>query len=201
MKKINRKISYALICSLIAILFTSCSDKDYFFEENIQVTNKISTGTYEYLASMPNQFSQFVSVIDLTNSKDLINSANYTIIAPQNFSIERFVFEYGKKDITEFSMDELDALLKRYVINTKITSDVLGDALQVASEGDQELVFTIRQENWKGVENIGPEYISIDNLKDIDDDKDNIRVKVVTPDLETSTGIVQVLSKNHLFGF
>lgn len=195
------KISFVLIFGVALGLLSACSDEDYFTVDPITVSKTIDSDTYSYLASHPEQFAAFVEVIDLSNSKELINRENTTVLVPQNYSISRFVFEQGKKELSDFQPDELLDYLRQYVVRTRIVSEDLSDPISTENEFGHELVFEVKKEKWKGVDNIGPEYISVYNLKDLNDDKDDIQVKVVTPDLVTSTGIVQVLTNEHLFGF
>jgi len=201
MKIFNMKIDFVLIYSIILVLLVGCSEQDYFKTEPIVATGKIDSDTYTYLVSKPEQFSDFVEIIDLTNSKDLINSIDHTILAPQNYSINRFVFENGKNEITDFPVADLNLLLQMYIINSKVISDALIDPITISNINGDEIIFQIKRESWKGVDNAGPEYISIINLKNIEDDTDDVQAKVVTPDIETISGIVQVLSIDHLFGF
>ncbi len=201
MQKFRKEISLILLFGLVLVLFDACSNEDYFTADPVANSKTIDSDTYNYLASQPAQFGAFVEVIDLSNSKDLINSANSTVIAPQNYSIKRFVFEQGKEKLSDFQAEDLQNLLKQYIINARIVSEDLTEPISVQNVFGNELVFEIKREKWKGVDNIGPQYISLLNFKNIDDDKDNIQVKVVTPDLQTATGIVHVLTNDHLFGF
>lgn len=201
MQKIKKEISFILIYALVLVLFGACSDEDYFSADPISNQAAITSDTYTYLASKPEQFSSFLEVIDLTNSQELINTLNSTVIAPQNNSIKRFLEELGEEQVSDISTEILLDHLKKYVVNTKVTSVDLAEPLTAPNVYGHDLIFEIKREKWKGVDNVGPQYISVYNLKDIGDDTDDIEVKVVTPDLETTSGIVQVLAKDHLFGF
>lgn len=187
--------------SFILILLSSCSNQDYFSSIPISRATTIDANTYSYLASISDEFSLFVELIDSTESKELINSIGTTVIAPHNYSIERYVFESGKEKITEFSKADLFKLIKRYIIPIKVSSWDFIDTVHVNNLLGDKMLFEIKRDKWKGVDNIGPQYILINNLKNIEDDKDDIQVKVITPDIETSSGILHVLSKDHLFGF
>lgn len=201
MQKFKKEISYILCFGLVLVLFGACSDEDYFSSNPVSNPPTIDSDTYTYLTSKPAQFSAFVEAIDLSNTRDLVNSTNSTVIAPQNYSIERFVFEQGKKELSDFQAEELENIVKQYIINLRIVSEDLIEPISTSNVFGHELVFEIKREKWKGVDNIGPQYISVYNFKDMDDDKDDVQVKVVTPDLATTTGIVQVLTNDHLFGF
>jgi hypothetical protein len=201
MQKFKKELSFILIFGLVVALFGACSDEEYFKADPIANSKTIDIDTYTYLSSKPDQFSAFVEVIDLSNSKELINNANSTVIAPQNYSIKRFVFEQGKETLSDFQAEELQNLLKQYIVNARIVSEDLTQPVSTTNIFGGELVFEIKREKWKGVDNIGPQYISLNNLKNINDDKDDIQVKVVTPDLQTTTGVVHVLTNDHLFGF
>ena len=193
--------NYRLIVFVFSLLFGSCTSNDYLISEEIPSSTMINMSTYDYLASKPAQFDQFLRIIDLTNSKESINSNDYTILIPQNGSIEEFVFENGKEEIDEFQTSDLVTLLNKYIVSQKITTDLTIDKLEVMSLFGDKLIFSLKKESWKGVENIGPMYLSINNLKIVDNDKDDVMIKVVTPDIETNTGVLHILSVNHLFGF
>ena len=201
MHKIKIELRFVLIFSLVLVLFGACSDDDYFTADPVRKQTAITSDTYTYLSSKPDQFGAFVELIDLTDSKDLVNGSNSTILAPQNYSVNRLVEELGKESLADIQSDLLMELVKKYVVTSKITSEDLNEPVTVTNVFGHELVFEIKREVWKGVDNIGPQYISVYNLKDSDVDTDDIEVKVVTPDLETSSGIIQVLAKEHLFGF
>lgn len=202
MKEINCNYRFIVFFFVLSVFFTSCTEEEYFFTENIPSTKNVDMNTYDYLASKPAQFEKFVEIIDLTNSEDLINSQDYTVLAPQNTSIERYIFENGKKEIGDFETIELDSLLNQYVFDQKITSDLaLANTIETVNLNDDQVEFSIEREKWKGVENVGASYLSVLNLKDVEDDKDDILVKVVTPDMVTTTSIVHILSLDHLFGF
>ena len=202
MKEINNNYRFIVFFFVLSVFFTSCTEEDYFFSENIPPNKNVDMNTYDYLASKPEQFEQFVKIIDSTNSEDLINSQDYTVLAPQNSSIEKYIFENGKMEIGDFETIELDSLLNQYLFDQKITSDLAAtNPIETVNLNDGQVEFSIERETWKGVENVGASYLSVLNMKDVEDDKDDILVNVVTPDMETTTGIVHILSLDHLFGF
>jgi hypothetical protein len=202
MKEINNNYRFIVFFFVLSVFFTSCTEEEYFFTENIPSTKNVDMNTYDYLASKPAQFEQFVKIIDSTNSEDLINSQDYTVLAPQNGSIERYILENGKMEIGDFETIELDSLLNQYLFVQKITSDLAAaDKFETFNLNDNQIEFSIEGETWKGVPSVGANYLSVLNMKDVEDDKDDVLVKVVTPDMVTTTGIVHILSLDHLFGF
>lgn len=202
MKEINNNYRFIVFFFVLSVFFTSCTEEEYFFTENISSSKNVDMNTYDYLASKPAQFEQFVKIIDLTDSEDLINSQDYTVLAPQNGSIERYILESGKMEIGDFEAIELDSLLNQYVFDLKITSDLAAaNIFEAVNLNEDQIVFSIERETWKGVENVGASYLSVLNMKDVADDKDDILVKVVTPDMMTTTSVVHILSLDHLFGF
>ena len=111
--------SLPFIAALLLVLNTSCLDEpltiDTFKQERMG----------EFLETRPEQFSEFVKLLDTTDVLGLVNAyGDYTLFAPTNEAMRVFYQEKGMKSLSDLELDSLrkiayDHLIKGYEVLTE----------------------------------------------------------------------------------
>ncbi|HEY9258607.1 hypothetical protein [Chitinophaga sp.] len=121
----------ALLATLAMMIFSACRKDNYYVDGGLsqQSEEEKRMSVYEFLASRPNHmFDSLVKIIDLTNSKALVNQANITFYAAPNNAVLRLQRNYTPDDrqtpkpLADIGKDTLLTLLGRFIIpNAKVS--------------------------------------------------------------------------------
>jgi hypothetical protein len=115
----------------IALILSACQKNDYYVDGGLsgQPESEKSMSAYDFLASRPNHlFDSLIKIINLTNTKALINQQNITLYASPNDAVMRFQRRFTPSDkqaprpLSKIGIDTLKMLLNRFIVpNTNIT--------------------------------------------------------------------------------
>ncbi|WP_339070940.1 hypothetical protein [Chitinophaga sp. 212800008-4] len=156
MKKIAIKKAI-LMAGAAMMLLTACRKNNYYIDGGLsgQSAAEMQMTVYDFLASRADhQFDSLIKIIDLTNSKTLVNQPNITFFALNNKAVQRFQLNFkpddrqGARPLDEIGKDTLVKLLGRFIIpNMRISLEqavkdgqkyyaaVNGDSLYIAGKG------------------------------------------------------------------
>ncbi|NSL90891.1 hypothetical protein [Chitinophaga solisilvae] len=124
MKK-NIAFTAAVLMTAVIALFTSCRKTNYYLDGGLsgQSEAEKNLSVYDFLASRSNHmFDSLIKIIDLTNSKALVNQQNITFFAVPNKGVRRLQLNYVPDDkqapraLEAISKDTLLMLLNRFII-------------------------------------------------------------------------------------
>tara|TARA_R110000868_G_scaffold198972_2_gene445574 strand:+ start:937 stop:1551 length:615 start_codon:yes stop_codon:yes gene_type:complete len=193
---------------VLAVVMASCTE-EYFIESG-PASGVVNMTSYDYLNSDPDNFSVMVQMIDLTDRKALVNQDNITLFALQNESILNYLGSMDYSSLAEADVDDLDSLLQKYIIvdakmlRSGITSGLGND---VVTANTINMNVKIESDEYKGVQNVGAKniiYTDADLYASLKADKKNTtaaEVIVTSGDIQTTNGVIHVLSDEHKFGF
>lgn len=193
---------------VLAVVMASCTE-DYFIESG-PASGVVNMTSYDYLSSKPDNFSELVKLIDHTDRKALVNQDNITLFALQNKSILDYLGSMDYSSVAEADVDDLDSLLQKYIIvdakmlRSGITSG-LGDDVVTANAINMNVKLV--SDEYKGVQNVGAKniiYTDADLYASLKADKKSTtaaEVIVTSGDIQTTNGVIHVLSDEHKFGF
>ena len=142
----NKSIKHSLVVlltgvSLAGFTFTSCTD------EPLSITTFEQEMMGEYMAKRPDQFSEFVKLLDTTEVLGLLNAyGEYTLFAPDNSAMKAFYASKGKTSLKGFTLDTLtkiayDHIIKGYEVPTE---EFLDGLLPFLTMSDRYLSTTSR---------------------------------------------------------
>ncbi|MFT3740739.1 MAG: fasciclin domain-containing protein [Breznakibacter sp.] len=98
----------------LAVLMPSC-DSD---EVGDNYTTFTGERLGEYLTNRPEQFSEFVELLDTTEIMSLLNAyGNYTCMAPTNDAMKAFYQSKGRQSIDEFPFDSIKIIAYNHLFN------------------------------------------------------------------------------------
>jgi|GEM_PF-2308528 hypothetical protein len=212
MKKAIRYITAALFFSIILASF-GCKE-DYYDDGGIldDSVGVLDMTTMQYLEKHTESFDTLVSLIKLCGLEDSVDAKGSTFFAPQDYSIHNyFKLIFSDLDewpsLSEFTDDEISGIsdiLKEYIVpGKKIIRDSLSTSYSYATTlGGGSARLNLTQEDYLGNVDMGATYIVYSFNVGTTDAANYQSVDVVTSDLQSTTGIVHVLSStSHIFGF
>ncbi|MDD3196458.1 MAG: fasciclin domain-containing protein [Paludibacter sp.] len=112
MNKMINNIGKGLIASLLlSVSLTSCLD------EPLTVTTFEQEMMGEYMEKRPEQFSEFIKLLDTTEVLGLLNAyGEYTLFAPDNNAMYEFYQSKGKSSLKGFTLDTLTKIAYDHII-------------------------------------------------------------------------------------
>lgn len=115
----------------MALILSACQKNEYYVDGGLsaQPESEKSMSAYDFLASRPNHmFDSLIKIINLTNTKALINQQNITLYAMPNDGVMRFQRRFTPSDkqaarpLSKIGIDTLKMLLNRFIVpNANIT--------------------------------------------------------------------------------
>jgi hypothetical protein len=148
----NRTYKTIALLGVIFILIASaCKKKDYFVDGGLaqQSEAEKSMSTYDFLAGRSNHmFDSLVKIINLTNTKALVNTNNITFYAAPNEAVIRFQQRLNAADrlaprpLSKIGLDTLKLLLNRFIIpGNRITLEqVVADKLKTYKDNNTDSI-------------------------------------------------------------
>lgn len=119
-RKILIKIYTLLLFGLLVI--SSCTKVDLLEKTAFDLL------IGEYLESKPDTFSMFVEMMKKSNTFSFIKAyGTYTLFAPTNNAVKKFLNEKGKNTIDEFSIDELKDIVRYHILKDTLNSSMFAD--------------------------------------------------------------------------
>lgn len=143
MNTISRHYAVVLLAGLTftGTILTSCTD------EPLTVTTFEQEMMGEYMEQRPEQFSEFIRLLDTTEVLGLLNAyGEYTLFAPDNSAMRAFYQSKGKTSLKGFTLDTLtkiayDHIIKGYEVPTE---EFLDGLLPFLTMSDRYLSTTSR---------------------------------------------------------
>ena len=143
MNTILRHYAVVLLAGLTftGTILTSCTD------EPLTVTTFEQEMMGEYMEQRPEQFSEFIRLLDTTEVLGLLNAyGEYTLFAPDNSAMRAFYQSKGKTSLKGFTLDTLtkiayDHIIKGYEVPTE---EFLDGLLPFLTMSDRYLSTTSR---------------------------------------------------------
>jgi uncharacterized surface protein with fasciclin (FAS1) repeats len=115
MKQFFKLTVFVPVFLMLLVLSTGCKKND------IRQNTTEDTNIVDYLRKYPNQFSEFVKILDRTNVSPFLNAYGaYTVFAPTNDAIKLYLQQIGKA-----STDDLDTAALRNVVRMHIIQDTI----------------------------------------------------------------------------
>lgn len=206
-------------------VFASCNNDDYLKDGGIS-SPYVNMTTYDFLRSNP-LFDTLVIAIDKAGLKDVVNG-DITFYVPTDFSIQNYaaaVQAYrrgggdGYDETAVYTFDSIPAdvfrdSLQMYMFEGKITRDELkkdGDiytsliGVEAKLSKEPEKLFTdILTEPVDilyFIHKKGQRFDSYDEKDNVDTKEKDMRVRVQTSGLISTTGIIHVLNNAHVMFF
>jgi uncharacterized surface protein with fasciclin (FAS1) repeats len=115
MKKFYRWSSILSLLVIILLCITGCKKMD------INLTTTEDANIVDYMRKSPDQFSEFVKILERTNVSSYLNAYGaYTVFAPSNDAIKAYVKEAGKA-----SVDDMDTAVLRNMVRLHLIQDTI----------------------------------------------------------------------------
>ncbi|HEY8955763.1 carbohydrate-binding protein [Chitinophaga sp.] len=197
---------------VILFLYAGCKkDSGYYDHEN--TIHEFAGNTYDFLKSQTGVYDSFLFVIDKTGLTDSLKNGRYTVFAPTNASFAEAVSNMNNLRraqgrpllyLATVAENELDSMVSRYIIPGVIPSDSMSNQDGIYLNGVRYgyrmhgRYVSTRAEGYTAG---GPGVIEFANTKGVIYTRQWITSNTVTVDIRTSNGLVNVMDRNHIFGF
>ena len=207
---INVKI--LLVAGLgILLLSLGCKkDSGYYSYQN--QLREFDGSTLEFLQS-EHQYDSFLLAVERVHLTDTLKSGLYTVFAPtdasfkqaiENMNTLRTIQGRGHMFISTVPFEQLDTLVSRYIIRDTFPSRamVLQDGIGLtAIRYNYPMHGKFNRTDAEGHVNGGPGVIRFSDTKGVIYTNRWSNAATVAIDIKTKTGLVNVLDKDHMFGF
>ena len=170
MKNIQQLIKIAGLWLLILTVLSGCK-KQY-----LTLTTTEDVNIVDYMRKYPDQFSEYVKILDRTNISPFLNAyGTYTAFAPTNDAIKAYLVEIGKTSTDDIDTATLKNICKLHIIQDTISTPSFIDGKLYAPTMYGQFLVT-------GVTGEGVTII-------------NRRAKITRPNVLTGNGYVHVIDK------
>lgn len=203
---------YGMITGLTLFLYQSCR-KDQGYYKSQPVVSEFSGNTYEFLKSQKGVYDSFLYVMERVNLIDSLKNGNYTVFAPTNASFQEAIADVNRlraiqgrppQYLASIPQNQLDTMASRYLIRRVIPSDSMntqdGINLYTVWYG-YPMHGKLVSNNAEGFVEGGPKTIEYSDTKGVIYTRQWSTSTTVTIDVKTTNGLVNVLERNHIFGF
>lgn len=134
---------FAFLFPITSFLFTACVDNDDDVPENMYTAQKMTAA--EFLAASPEQFSDFIEVLQRTPYYSLLSTyGKYTLFAPTNDALSDYVKSHGYSSIANIPAATCDTIARTHIIRdgAYFTTDVIEGTLPGLNMLDGFLVWS-----------------------------------------------------------
>ncbi|MBA4196214.1 MAG: hypothetical protein C0459_01540 [Chitinophaga sp.] len=122
MKLFSKIIGLVTISGMLMLGVTSCKKQQY------QILTTSDVNIVDYLRRYPDQFSEYVKVLDRTNISPFLNAYGaYTCFAPTNDAFKQYLKDAGKSSTDDIDTATLKNILKYHLINDTIRTTAFTD--------------------------------------------------------------------------
>src|SRR6476620_8294690 len=118
------KYSYliALVACVVTLGYSSCKKIE------IVTATTSDVNIYTYLVQNPNQFSEFARIVDKAGYSGFLNAYGaYTLFAPTNDGVKKFLKDMNKPSIDAFTQTELQNIVKLHLIEDTLSTTSFTD--------------------------------------------------------------------------
>ena len=170
MKKFFNWKSVVSMSVLILLTVTGCRKYD------IKLTTTEDANIVDYMRKTPEQYSEFVRILERTNISSYLNAYGaYTLFAPNNDAIKAYVQEAGKASVEEMDTAVLRNMVRLHLIQDTISTSSFTDGKLSSPTMFGQFLIT-------GVNDAGATVINRQSI-------------VVRPNLLTSNGYIHQIDK------
>src|SRR5690242_18858345 len=210
----RKNMLFSGMAAVLAILFlyVGCrKDKGFYEYEN--TLHRFSGNTYDFLKSQTGVYDSFLLVIDRVKLADSLKNGGYTVFAPTNASFQQALEDLNNlrkiqgrplQYLSTIPLDQLDSLVCRYIIRGVIPSDSMATQDGIDLEGiryNYPMHGKFTYTNAEGHVGGGPGVVEYSDTKGVIYFRQWSISNTVAIDIHTSNGLVNVLNRNHEFGF
>lgn len=204
-----RIIRLALLA--VVLLYAGCKKDSGYYDYKSEL-KKYDGNSYDFLREQQ-QYDSFLLAIDRVQLTDSLKSGTYTVFAPADASFKQAVDNMntlrtiqgrGLMHIGSVPYEQLDSLVCRYIVRGRILSDSMqlqdGINLPAVKYGytmHGKLNHTDAEGHVKG----GPGVITYSDTKEVIYTNRWSNASTVAIDVVTDNGLVNILEKDHMFGF
>lgn len=200
---------YILFFLLLA--FAACKKDKGYYDYNNEL-KKYDGNTYDFLHSQQ-QYDSFLLAVDRVGLTDSLRSGRYTVFAPSdasfiqaidNMNTLRAIQGRAPIYISSLPLEQLDTLVCRYVVRDTVSAGrmQLQDGLDLpAIRYGYPMHGKFSRTDAEGHVNGGPGIITYSDTKGVIYTDRWSNATTVAIDIVTDNGLVNVLDKNHQFGF
>ena len=111
-----------LVACVITLSYSSCKKIE------IVTATTSDVNIYSYLVQNPNQFSEFAKMVDKAGYSSFLNAYGaYTLFAPTNDGVKKYLQDMGKNSIDAFTQVELQNIVKLHLIQDTINTTSFTD--------------------------------------------------------------------------
>lgn len=206
-------IYFGVFAGLVALfLYAGCKKESGYYDYK-STPHEFSGSTYDFLQSQTGVYDSFLLVLKRVGLADSLKKGKYTVFAPTNESFEEAITNMNnlRKNqgrpplyLSTVPLEELDTLACLYIIPGIVPSDSMRDqdgltfqAVRYGFNMNGKFVNTSAE----GMVNGGPGVVQYSDTKGVVYTRQWSTSNTVSLDIKTSNGLVNVLEKNHEFGF
>ena len=150
----TKSMKYFLACCIIGCavcMFTACVDNDDDVPENYYASTKLTAA--EFLEERPELFSEFIGILKRTPYFSMLSTygtyssaglLQYTLFAPTNEGIQRYLQRMGYSSIDQIPTETCDTLARTHIIKKGafFTTDIGEGALPELNMDDAYIVLS-----------------------------------------------------------
>lgn len=121
------RTKYTFIVTILACIITlsylsSCKKLE------IVTATTDDVNIYDYLVKDPDRFSEFAKLIDKAGYSSFLNAyGSYTVFAPTNDGVKKFLTDIGKASVDAFTLAEAQDIVKLHMIQDTINTSSFTD--------------------------------------------------------------------------
>jgi uncharacterized surface protein with fasciclin (FAS1) repeats len=195
----------------VVLLYAGCKkDRGYYDYKN--ELKKFDGNSYDFLREQQ-QYDSFLLAIDRVQLTDSLKTGTYTVFAPSDASFKqaidnmntlRTIQGRGLMHIGTVPYDQLDSLVCRYMVRGRIVADSmqLQDGINLAAvKYGYTMHGKLNRTDAEGHVKGGPGVITYSDTKGVIYTNRWSNASTVAIDINTSNGLVNILEKDHMFGF
>ena len=143
MNNIKYLVLVVLLLSSVHFALVSCND-DPGADNYYTFTGEMAT---DYLNHRPDQFSEFIGILGRSETKvlDLLATyGTYTVFAPTNDAINKYLSARGLKSIDELSQKDCDTIAYTHIVKQAFyTTDLSDGTLPTSNMLDRYLTISV----------------------------------------------------------
>jgi hypothetical protein len=212
MCNIHKMTGLLAICITGSLLLAGCrkNDGDYNYQNQL----KQFDGTIYDFLKQQQQYDSFLLAANLVHRTDLLKNKDslLTVFAPTDASFRQAIDNMNTlrtiqgrplMGLSGLPVDQLDSLVCRYIIRGKVGADSmqLQDGITLNTIDDYPMHGKLNRTTAEGYVKGGPGVIQFSDTKHVIYTNRWSNTSTVAIDINTKNGYVNVLEKDHMFGF
>src|SRR5438045_9791268 len=116
MRSFFNHAALAIVCMLCVVFYPGCKKQD------IKLTTTDDVNIVDYMRRHPDQFSEFVKILDRVNVSPFLNAyGSYTVFAPTNDAIKLYLTKIGKTSTNDLDTESLLGLTRMHIIHDTVS--------------------------------------------------------------------------------